>query len=73
MRSRRSDARKLARKRPFLYHFCIRTRLSAQPFDMEMIFHAHANKTHFHKKDFALGLILKARVFGTRKWPIGTF
>ena len=38
-----------------------------------MIFHAHANKTHFHKKDFALGLILKARVFGTGKWPIDTF
>ena len=24
----------------------------------------------FHKKGFALGLILKERVFGTRKWPI---
>ena len=41
---------------------CIKTRLSAQP---------HANKTHFHKKGCALGLILKVRVFGTRKWPIG--
>ena len=39
-------------------------------FDMEMIFHSHANKTHFHKKDCGLGLILKVRVFGTRKWPI---
>ena len=29
-------------------------------FDMEMIFHSHANKTHFHKKSCALG---------TRKWP----
>ena len=36
-------------------------------FDMEMIFHSHANKTHFHKKGCALGLILKVRVFGTRK------
>ena len=35
-----------------------------------MIFHSHANKTHFHKKGCALGLILKVRVFGTRKWPI---
>ena len=35
-----------------------------------MIFHSHVNKTHFHKKGFALGLILKVRVFGTRKWPI---
>ena len=24
----------------------------------------------FHKKGCALGLILKVRVFGTRKWPI---
>ena len=39
-------------------------------FDMEMIFHSHANETHFHKEDCALGLILKVRVFGTRKWPI---
>ena len=37
---------------------------------MEMIFHSHVNKTHFHKKGGALGLILKVRVFGTRKWPI---
>ena len=42
------------------------------PFDMEMIFHSHANKTHFYKKGCALGLILKVRVFGTRKWPIRT-
>ena len=37
---------------------------------MEMIFHSHANKTHFHKKGCALGLILKVRVLGTRKWPV---
>ena len=34
------------------------------------IFHSKANKTHFHKKGCAPGLILKVRVFGTRKWPI---
>ena len=39
-------------------------------FDVRMIFHSHANKTHFHKKRCALGLILKVRVFETRKWPI---
>ena len=39
-------------------------------FDMEMIFHSHANKTHFHKKVCALGLILKVRIFGNEKWPI---
>ena len=37
---------------------------------MEMIFHSHANKTHFHKRGCALGLISKVRGFGTRKWPI---
>lgn len=35
-----------------------------------MIFHFHADKTHFRNKGCALGLILKVRVFGTRKWPI---
>ena len=40
---------------------------------MEMIFHSHANKTHFHKKGCALGLVLKERVFGTRKWPMKPF
>ena len=39
-------------------------------FDMEMIFHSHANKTHFHTKGSALGLFLKVRVYGTQKWPI---
>ena len=34
------------------------------------MFYSHANKTHFHKKGCALGLILKVKVFGTRKWPI---
>ena len=36
--------------------------------DMENIFHSQANKTHYHKKGCALGLVLKLRVFGTRKW-----
>ena len=27
-----------------------------------MIFYYHANKTHFHKKGFALGLVLRVRV-----------
>ena len=39
-------------------------------FDMEIIFHSHANITHFHKKGCTPSLILKVRVFGTRKWPI---
>ena len=39
-------------------------------FDMEIIFHSHANKTHFHKKSCAPNLIFKVRVFGTWNWPI---
>ena len=31
---------------------------------------SHANKTHCHKKGFALMLVLKVRIFGTRKWAI---
>ena len=34
-----------------------------------MIFCCHANKTHFHNKGFTIGLVLKVRVSGTRKWP----
>ena len=37
---------------------------------MEIIFHSHANKTHIHKKGCAPSLVLKVRVFETRKWPI---
>ena len=32
-------------------------------------FYYHANKTNFHKKGFSLGLVLRVRDFGTRKWP----
>ena len=35
-------------------------------FDMEIIFHCHANKTPFHKKGCAPSLILKVSVFGIR-------
>jgi len=38
--------------------------------DIKMIFSSHANRAHFHKKDFTLGVVLKVRVFGTRKWPV---
>ena len=39
-------------------------------FNMKILFHSHAYKIHFHMKGCAPGLILKVRVFGTRKWPI---
>ena len=45
---------------------CFKTRVGAQP----LIFHSHANKTHFHKKGCAPSLILKVRVFGTRQLEI---
>ena len=35
--------------------------------DVEMIFHSHANKTHFHNKGCVLTLILKERVFWNSK------
>ena len=41
-----------------------------EAFVKKMIFYSHADKIHFHQKVFALGLVLKVRVFGTRKWPI---
>ena len=34
---------------------------------LRVIFHSHANKTHFHKKGCVPSLILKVRVFGTRR------
>jgi len=40
--------------------------------DMKISFYPHANETHFHKKGFALGLVLKERAFVARKWPITT-
>ena len=33
-------------------------------------FYSHADKTHTHKIVFALTLVLKERVFVSRKWPI---
>ena len=45
-------------------------KVKCSAFDAEMIFHSHANKTHFHKKACALGLTLKVRVLETRNWPI---
>ena len=40
-------------------------------FDMETIFHSHANNTYFHKKGCTPSVIVKVRVFGTQKWPVG--
>ena len=56
--------------RPCPPGLCIKTRLKCSTFDMEMILHSHANKSHFHKNGCALDLILIVRVFGIRKWPV---
>ena len=34
------------------------------------MFCSHSNITHLHKKGFALSLVLKVRVLGTREWPV---
>ena len=49
---------------------CFKTRVGAQPLIWKSFFHSHANKTHFHQKGCSPSLILKVRVFGTRKWSI---
>ena len=41
-----------------------------QNLSCETDFYYHANRTDFHKKGFALGLVLRVRVFGIWKWPI---
>ena len=43
---------------------------SCESVDKKMILYSHATACHFHKKGFALSLVLKTRVFGTRKRPI---
>ena len=37
---------------------------------MKIVFYSHTSKTHFHKKGFALRLVLRVKVFGTGKWLI---
>ena len=38
--------------------------------DMKMTRYSHANETLFTRKVLFFNLVLKMRVFGTRKWPI---
>ena len=37
---------------------------------MGVILYSHGNKSHFHNKGCALGVILEVTVFGTQKWSI---
>ena len=39
-------------------------------FLVKITFYYHAHKTHFHKEGLARGLVLRVRVFRTRKWAI---
>ena len=50
---------------------CFKTRVGAQPLIWKSFFILMHKQTHFHKKGCAPRLILKVRVFGTQKWPIG--
>ena len=50
------------------FHF--QNEAKCETFVVEMSFNYDANKTHFHNKDFALSLVLKVKLFGTRKWPV---
>ena len=44
----------------------LKSKATHKAIDMKMFFYFYANKTHFHKKGFALSLVLKVRSFGTR-------
>ena len=43
---------------------------SLKQYRKECMKNMRASKTYFHKKGFALNLVLKVRVFGSRKWHI---
>ena len=52
---------------------CSKVRLSAKPLIWKLFFYCHVNKTHLHNNVFAISLVWKVRVFGTRKWPVAWF
>ena len=51
----------------FAPRLCFKARLSAKLLITIYFFYFHANKTHFLKKGFSLGLVLKVRVLVSRK------
>ena len=58
---------------PFLSCFkpLPQSKAKCEAIDMEMKFYTHANKTHFHKKGFALCFVFKVRVlFWNLEMPI---
>ena len=49
---------------------CFKARLSAKPLIWKrLLSRANVNETRYLKNVFAFSLVLKVRVFGTRKWP----
>ena len=44
------------------------SKVKCEDIDMKISFYSHANETNFHNKVFALSLVLKVTVCGTRKW-----
>ena len=50
------------------FHF--QNEAKCETFVLETSFICIIIKTHFHNKGFALSLVLKVKLFGTRKWPI---
>ena len=50
------------------FHF--QNEAKCETFVVEMSFICIIIKTHFHNKGFAISLVLKVKLFGTRKWPI---
>ena len=56
-------------RRPFLscLNPVFRSEAKSKAIDMKMNFYSHVNNTHFLKKGFALGLVLKVRVLVTWK------
>ena len=60
--------RKKKISRPFpSYPKPLSSEAKCEAIDMKLIFYSHANKTHFLKRGFLIGLVLKVRVFGTQK------
>ena len=53
-------------KKNYPRHGTLDPGLKCSAFDMEMIFHSHANETHFHRKGCSRGLILKVGVMELR-------
>ena len=59
-----------------LFPICLKplfqSEVKCEAIDMKIIFNYDATKTHLHNKGFALSLVLKVRLFGTRKWFLGS-